>query len=863
MKKLIGMSVACVISAFAFAENHVIDELSTLDAAFYFEGDTITLPDGTYKLMGDAIATIADKVISCRKSGFTLLNDGSADHRLCVVPQPPAGGDVFYWKNTDGNGQNWTSVTWTKVTQNTDRAYPNDANDIAVVEGGCNWAKMVVDAAISVHGYVVGASKVNATSWMQICAVNGQSMTFCGTSDDPAYIRLSTLCSGKNGDFGSGFRVGSENKNDGSVLTVNVDAPRLLVDFCGDSAAVSDLYRRAYQFQHASAVINVPEGHEIAFVNSSKKEADQYISDKTKVGRFGGGGKIVVAVKARMGEIPLKNENGAFAGVIEACDGMLAATPPAGSTVRIVGSRLADPNFQQKNMGFASMFMPTVPGSAPTYDSQFNNIAANPGNFTPGLTLYMDGGAAFFTRQQTSAWASGKEGQEAQDAATATNEFDLVLRGDGYFYGYPAHDTSGTYVRPGVFLKSVDNQYGTLTIHGFNFKRNDYSPTRGIVKIEDPSRYLVGSDPAEGDEHEVYKIIPWLTVKYNESGINEFSYNYCSSICFPCIAEDGTLVPPYSEESCVGGRTYMYEGSGRAVEAWKDNAVAYIDKSGDWVMKLSADKTLNALAIRNNKDNHYSDAQKGMMGDGRTLTLTSGALILNCNDVGVANAIGGPQYDNGGGNDSAKWMKEGRKYSGTLRFGNTAYVFDFWGHPDLTKTGDNRQDYDCIWANCIAPYGFVKAGSGELCIARDQKQIEQVIHVNSGILRLGYPVGDKTYLGGKYPDACDGCATAADITVHAGAKLTVESAGYAGEPAISKNATITLLDTAAIQAVVEIAEGADQTCGKLFIDGKSMPRGSYGASGSGADFVDDLHFAGKGVLTVSKEEAAGFLIIIR
>lgn len=88
-----------------------------------------------------------------------------------------------------------------------------------------------------------------------------------------------------------------------------------------------------------------------------------------------------------------------------------------------------------------------------------------------------------------------------------------------------------------------------------------------------------------------------------------------------------------------------------------------------------------------------------------------------------------------------------------------------------------------------------------------------------------------------------------------------------GETAISKNAVITLVDNAAGSSKIEIAAGADQTCKKLYISGrnkgKALKRGTYGATGSGADYIDDVHFAGTGVLTVRKDDVAGMYLIIR
>lgn len=41
---------------------------------------------------------------------------------------------------------------------------------------------------------------------------------------------------------------------------------------------------------------------------------------------------------------------------------------------------------------------------------------------------------------------------------------------------------------------------------------------------------------------------------------------------------------------------------------------------------------------------------------------------------------------------------------------------------------------------------------------------------------------------------------------------------------------------------------------KLFINGESVPRGTYGSSSSSAEFVDDEHFVGDGIVQVLSDE---------
>ena len=48
---------------------------------------------------------------------------------------------------------------------------------------------------------------------------------------------------------------------------------------------------------------------------------------------------------------------------------------------------------------------------------------------------------------------------------------------------------------------------------------------------------------------------------------------------------------------------------------------------------------------------------------------------------------------------------------------------------------------------------------------------------------------------------------------------------------------------------------------KLYVNGVNIPRGTYGATGSGAEFIDDNHFSGTGWVRVLKDDLAMPLII--
>jgi hypothetical protein len=63
---------------------------------------------------------------------------------------------------------------------------------------------------------------------------------------------------------------------------------------------------------------------------------------------------------------------------------------------------------------------------------------------------------------------------------------------------------------------------------------------------------------------------------------------------------------------------------------------------------------------------------------------------------------------------------------------------------------------------------------------------------------------------------------------------------------------------------LELPAGQTETCRMLFIgDGEeSMPRGTYGATDTGADNIDDAHFTGTGVLQVTRDNSISPLMFM-
>lgn len=804
-------------------------ELSDVASGFHFVGDSITLPQGSYTVLGDGIASLSGNVVTCKKAGFTLLNDGSADYRLCVVPRPSAGGDVFYWYNNDGNGQNWTSVAWTKVTSNSDRTYPNGPHDIAVVEGACNWAKMLVNDAISVHGYVVGVPKIpSGDSWVQLETANSQTLTFCGTEKDPAFMNLSSMHAGK-----SSIRVGTEKGTDPKVLGINVAAKRMLFDWCGDSADVASPYRRDGAFSMCSVVINIPAGNTLEFVNESKKVTDRLSNGQTTVGHFSGEGTLIIGKCTKLIQY-LGYAGDPFAGKVSVASGewenALVDMPAADLCVQ------GAPNHGRSRLYVGYTTCTENPGVSQIdvksleLDGGFLQIARN----------YADNAAlASWTQDVTSV-------EQLVNNLTVTNQIrKLVLKGDSAIMCEVSF--GDLRVRQYAYLDEIvrPDSVGTLVLYDFNFrdKVQRTSPYYDRVLGDGLAPYAVGREPAAGDSQYIYRIIPWIACTINDN--NYAVYNsWGSQLGFPGL---------------VNGALYSMQGRGsrslRDVQSEWEN-VQFLGKG----IQIPSDVTVNSFVYDTAEAPQYP--ANLVLGKERKLTIKSGGMIFTRNNRWFG-ATQTAQFNN----------------CGTVEFGGEhAYLFSDYGVPENASNGD---DWNVMWASMVAPNGLVKGGCGELVVAADQRGIDGKVWINGGTLWLGHP-GNYRQKGWLYAQQASnaetvpirGCVTDVDAFVlHAGAVLGVPIKGYdvdgdgeigASETAIPPASEIRLTDNAAGTSRIEIAAGADQTCMRLYVNGVTVPSGTYGASGSGAQYIDDDHFAGTGVLRVRKDDLqVGLTLFVR
>ena len=58
----------------------------------------------------------------------------------------------------------------------------------------------------------------------------------------------------------------------------------------------------------------------------------------------------------------------------------------------------------------------------------------------------------------------------------------------------------------------------------------------------------------------------------------------------------------------------------------------------------------------------------------------------------------------------------------------------------------------------------------------------------------------------------------------------------------------------AFNAGTIVLPDGEEHCQKCYVDGVTLERGTWGATGSGAEHIDDARFAGAGVLTKQESE---------
>ena len=382
-------------------------------------------------------------------------------------------------------------------------------------------------------------------------------------------------------------------------------------------------------------------------------------------------------------------------------------------------------------------------------------------------------------------------------------DFFRVGGGFNYIYGYNnnANNNVAWFEADTVFHEGT----GTLRIRDQSLFES--SATNIAVYLHGIAQYAVGKgeDPKTSN---AASIVPWIVAQAGSKQDEDLR--------FAAFDENDRL------SKVVHSKTESVPLSNFGTH---DNA--YIWKGG---VSLSADATVNSLSIVN-------EEKEKQLGEGRTLTLTSGGLILG--DISwLAGSSGIGTEDGGAAN-------------GSLVLGDASHPAYVWARGADTvseKAGPNE-----IWAPVTAPGGFVAAHTGALILGGDQTGIGDEITVNAGSLQLG--------------TADNSCQLAKDlpIRIYANATLKLPNAS-------SATGNILKFDGAAGWfGKVEVPSDVAAKCKKAYWrdypetqEWQTLKRGIYGSSESGAPNVRDDLFSGAGTLQILRDDSTmPFVIIVR
>ena len=760
-------------------------------------GDTVLLPalsEGSYKVTNARYAELGQDgatltilepgmlgVQQLAADGTTVVTTGA----ILVVPDAIGGGRVFVWNPTHWDSANWCtseSPVWTVVEgEGSDSDYPHLPNDIAILPRYGDWAYEInVSQDISLGGLMMGSYMLDKNMWDYKYTIRGKdgaasTITFARSGREPAWIRF---CPNGNSTGDTFWQIRPSFGDAGHPIVLRC-ASDVDLDLGWDGTDSRATLARLLLGE--GCTLSIDEGRTFTVTHGSPRQDGAFFSNIEFKGAIAGAGTFANRSPAA---VRFDANGTVFTGcIVEAGPGRDSYDRNA-QTFFLDSDTLDNAALTVEGYVTRQTYRDFLPAQAAGF-ARFGMDHTWPGqneigNRLPGRAVVLNGGRLeLHPEQQT--WSEGAKVRYETDFLAVSNGFSYVdANGRG--------DTAS----PEVAVSMADGLHAnTATLY--------LRSNRMWINHHEYCERITLSFPWMKGEL-VGGIIPWFA-----SHDNHPEYGSWEGLRFPTVDEDGFLyMPNYASGNLSGFAT---------------GANAYCNGND---LRLPEDLTVNSLTVMNS----YGGDKK--IGEGRTLTISSGGLIL----TGGKTCIGENNWN----------QPEPAADCGTLAFGATAYV---WANsPDAANA-------NVIMATVVAPYGFVFAYPGYLHLVGDQTRIDGEIVVNAGELTLG---------SGRNMNGVDldlGCTIDVPVRlVGGGAKLIVRKAGT-----LDPSQNVYFDDIGGYAGTIVLPAG-EERCQKCYVDGVTLQRGTWGATGSGAEHIDDAHFAGAGVLTVARDELTRPLLIM-
>ena len=818
MRKVVLLACSLVAAAGFSATHQVLslsDHASISTVLKVKVGDTVELPaltEGSYKVNNARVATLDGTTLTIVGTGMIGVQQLTGDNALTgdtaavlSVPDPIGDGRVFLWNPGHWDASNWCSSeapVWECLAgvESTESDYPHLPNDIAIVARYKDWAfELNIVGEISLGGLMIGSYVTDHGDMENYrYTLRGvqdgplSKLTFARTDKAKAFIQICPAArteGAENGVIKVAFGNACNLPWDASYPLEIVCASDVDVDLGWDGG---DAYNTlTYLRFNADSVLNIPEGKSMTMVNGSPFHKDSYFRTVDGHGKIKGAGRFVnsghsaalVDFDATDFTGTLVEASGGRTGYDRDAQMFIIDSDTYGNAKVEIDGFIVRSDYRSYPSEQAGGYFRI--GSAHGWPGQ-----EKVGNRLPGKEVILNGGGLRLYNEQ-------------KDWGGATNYFvtEKLSVAKGFTFFEVSGDGNTSF--PFTWMKATEvnheNSTGTMVVRCNRLWRTSYC---GNVDVT----FGNFSDVAIGG------ILPWMAGWMDQADWG--SAGGWEALMFPVADEDGNLRDEGLESTSVADAA--------------DGANVYCEGKD---LSISSDKTINSLALRN----PWGGSK--LIGNGRTLTLASGGLI-----VGSKTRIG-----ENGWNESVP-----SENCGTLAFGATAYVF---------ANNPNANDSDnvsWIMTPMVAPYGFVMAMAGNLTICGDQTGIDGELVVNAGELQLGLERNNNN------ANLVLPCALDVPVRIVGGGATLALAAGTQ----LDATQNVYFDDVGGFSGKLSIPAGYTENCMKCFVDGVTIPRGRWGSSAAYAldstVMVDDEHFSGEGVLVVRRDDLARpFYIYLR
>ncbi len=268
----------------------------------------------------------------------------------------------------------------------------------------------------------------------------------------------------------------------------------------------------------------------------------------------------------------------------------------------------------------------------------------------------------------------------------------------------------------------------------------------------------------------------------------------------------------------------------------------------------------------------------GAFAGGRIKTMVENTLNnanMNAKDSAVLDLCGHSQTVSemalhaGGGTVTSETPATLRIVRSDGYWANHNYAFGCGYSPPSGYSSDNFYGYECVdrgkWTGAVTLSYEPQNTAMTRFVARMSSSTGRV-EIASGrivFLRRAATAGETfdLKLGSANPcpreTSYDGGWTNATALVVKGGMVELEHSN-----AIGRDTNVLFEQKNGAYGKLQLDEGVAQKCYDLYIDGVCQARGTWGATGSGAQHIDDVRFAGTGVLNVLSD-GRGMVFIVR